>query len=237
MHLSEYVAHDASTLSFAIAVLASAYLTALCITPPNPAPKQGWKTDGIRAVVLTDFGNLVIISPLIVVIVYHAVLAASSPQTLSLICLDGIPNPALFTWTPYTASLVSIVIVLGLLRLGAYSSLGTDFTYELAQPGKLVTSGIYAYVQHPSYTGLMAVWYACLALFWRWDASPGCVVPAAWIDAVPGLRVICAVVPAVAMLLLVVVRVVQEEQMMRETFGKEWEAWHAKTARFIPWVV
>lgn len=137
----------------------------------------------------------------------------------------------------YTASLVGIVVILGLLRLGAYSSLGSDFTYELAQPGKLVTSGIYGYVQHPSYTGLMAVWFACLALFWRWDASPGCVVPVAWIDAVPGLRVVCAVVPAVAMVLMVVIRVVQEEQMMRETFGEEWEAWHARTARFIPWVV
>lgn len=100
MHLAEYVALDASSLSFALAVLASAYLTALCITPPNPAPKQAWKADGIRAVGLTDVGTLFFITPLILVIVYHGLLAASSPQTLSLICLDaGIPNAALFTWT------------------------------------------------------------------------------------------------------------------------------------------
>ena len=25
-----------------------------------------------------------------------------------------------------------------------------------------------------------------------------------------------------------------EEMMLRDTFGKEWEVWHAKTKRFIP---
>lgn len=31
-------------------------------------------------------------------------------------------------------------------------------------------------------------------------------------------------------------RVNEEEAMMREAFGKEWEQWHAKTARLIPGV-
>jgi protein-S-isoprenylcysteine O-methyltransferase Ste14 len=31
-------------------------------------------------------------------------------------------------------------------------------------------------------------------------------------------------------------RVTEEETMMKDTFGKEWEEWHTKTARLIPGV-
>jgi len=36
--------------------------------------------------------------------------------------------------------------------------------------------------------------------------------------------------------LIVAMRVPEEEAMMRETFGETWEAWHAQTARFVPGV-
>jgi protein-S-isoprenylcysteine O-methyltransferase Ste14 len=29
-------------------------------------------------------------------------------------------------------------------------------------------------------------------------------------------------------------RVKEEEMMLKSTFGKEWEVWHAKTKRFVP---
>jgi len=29
-------------------------------------------------------------------------------------------------------------------------------------------------------------------------------------------------------------RTLEEEDMLRKAFGKEWEEWHAKTARFVP---
>jgi len=32
-------------------------------------------------------------------------------------------------------------------------------------------------------------------------------------------------------------RVRDEEKMLRETFGEEWEAYHARTARFIPGLI
>jgi protein-S-isoprenylcysteine O-methyltransferase Ste14 len=31
-------------------------------------------------------------------------------------------------------------------------------------------------------------------------------------------------------------RVRQEEEMLRREFGREWEEWHKRTARFIPWI-
>jgi len=30
-------------------------------------------------------------------------------------------------------------------------------------------------------------------------------------------------------------RVIDEEEMLKKTFGKEWEEWSARTKRFIPW--
>ena len=38
------------------------------------------------------------------------------------------------------------------LRLHSYVSLGQNFTFHLAAPDKLITTRIYSYVQHPSYT-------------------------------------------------------------------------------------
>jgi protein-S-isoprenylcysteine O-methyltransferase Ste14 len=34
-----------------------------------------------------------------------------------------------------------------------------------------------------------------------------------------------------------ILRVRDEEKMLKEKFGKEWENWHSRTARFIPWIV
>lgn len=32
------------------------------------------------------------------------------------------------------------------------------------------------------------------------------------------------------------VRVRDEERMMKRTFGEEWEVWHSRTRRFVPWL-
>jgi protein-S-isoprenylcysteine O-methyltransferase Ste14 len=37
--------------------------------------------------------------------------------------------------------------------------------------------------------------------------------------------------------MLVRVRVRDEERMLREKFGREWERWNARTARYIPGIL
>ncbi|OAQ97942.1 hypothetical protein LLEC1_03000 [Akanthomyces lecanii] len=103
-----------------------------------------------------------------------------------------------------------------------------------AGPSGLVTDGIYKYVQHPSYTGILLVAAAGAATSFRPDGAAACLVPAeygplvdAWLPtACAGLALLTA--------LQIYTRVSQEEAMLKELFGKEWIKWNKRTARFIP---
>lgn len=120
--------------------------------------------------------------------------------------------------------------------MGAYSNLGKNFTFGLAKPNGLVTEGIYAYVQHPSYTGLALMAVGSFFVFFRLDGAAACFVsPEYW----PLLHSWSATVYVGSGLLLVLTlatRVMQEETMLKELFGAEWEQWHTRTKRFIPGV-
>lgn len=62
-------------------------------------------------------------------------------------------NEMLLTPHLTSVSCLSTICLAGYLRTRAFSSLGKDFTFELRRPKTLNTSGLYAYMQHPSYTG------------------------------------------------------------------------------------
>jgi protein-S-isoprenylcysteine O-methyltransferase Ste14 len=116
------------------------------------------------------------------------------------------------------------------------SQLAADFTFELARPRRLVTSGVYRYMQHPSYLPDFLVTLANFALFANLDGWPACFLPsdivALWLPwKTYGLLALAALYLSV-----IRIRVLEEEAMLRDTFGKEWEDWHKTTARFIPYV-
>lgn len=82
--------------------------------------------------------------------------------------------------------------------------------------------------------GLAFVTAGCGGLFLRWDATPAC-----WV----GVKVLARLygwgfsVIVGALLLYIAVcaaRVRDEEDMLRDQFGKEWEEWHRETKRFVP---
>ena len=69
--------------------------------------------------------------------------------------------------------------------------------------------------------GVPSCWLAC------WVAHPE-VVMAIW-------RTMWNVLIGAA-LIATWIRVEDEESMLKKRFGAEWEDWHRKTKRFIPWV-
>ncbi|KAK5652163.1 hypothetical protein OQA88_10805 [Cercophora sp. LCS_1] len=145
-------------------------------------------------------------------------------------------NPSLLTWTRHTTIPLLLNIFIGVpLRLISYGTLGSNFTFTLAQPTELKTDGIYKYVQHPSYTGLMAC-FPVLMMLWRVDGVLASWIPVGWYSKTR--RVLNGLGPVWVgwMVFLIGTRVVQEEQMLREKFGAEWEVWHRGTARFVPYV-
>lgn len=86
-------------------------------------------------------------------------------------------------------------------------------TLELRQEQTLITQGIYRYVRHPMYASQLLWSIGQLLLLQNWLVGPAAF---ASFFAMVGLRV------------------PQEEAMMRECFGEQYERYSERTGRFIP---
>ncbi|OCH94852.1 hypothetical protein OBBRIDRAFT_884409 [Obba rivulosa] len=118
-----------------------------------------------------------------------------------------------------------LVIAGGIFRWRCYCALGRLFTFEITlRPGhRLVTSGPYSVVRHPSYTALIVGGIGiaiCLASPGSWvresgvlDTTWGRVFAYGWSAWTVYLATMCWM------------RTPQEDRMLRKQFGKEWEAW------------
>ncbi|MGU3493285.1 protein-S-isoprenylcysteine O-methyltransferase [Xanthobacteraceae bacterium A53D] len=86
-------------------------------------------------------------------------------------------------------------------------------TLEIKETHKLITHGVYARVRHPMYTA-----------FFLWAVAQALLLP----------NLIAGLSGLVGFGILFFFRVGREEQMMRETFGAEYDAYMARTKRIIP---
>ncbi|RDA88834.1 hypothetical protein CP532_5429 [Ophiocordyceps camponoti-leonardi (nom. inval.)] len=219
-------------LALSCAILLTGCLSVICITPPNPDPVKTRKGD--RLGVFIGYPSMVA-SRLAVsaLVLFHAYLVAAYPVSSCSAKLNG----RLFQWNWHTSTCLFIIAFVGApIRLAAYAGLGRNFTFKLAAPDRLITSGVYRYIQHPSYTGMCTILVANLGLLFRWDASPACLIPGSVLAMlegygylVSGLFICLGVYPIIA-------RIHDEESMLRDTFGAEWEKWHRSTSRLIPGV-
>lgn len=111
-------------------------------------------------------------------------------------------------------ALVLMVIGLG-ARWVAILTLGKLFTVDVAihSDHSVVRSGLYRYMRHPSYTGLMTAFLGFGLLFDNW---------------------LCLIALLLPISLGVVNRVVKEEQALLSSLGSEYAVYCARTKRFIP---
>ncbi|KAI0171708.1 hypothetical protein GGR52DRAFT_434832 [Hypoxylon sp. FL1284] len=232
-----------SQLSLTAAILASTAGTYIAISPPNPNTKPSPATgDLMRRLNITNqgFSNLTF-TPLCFLALHASSLSylyPSIPQSLLRHGAANGLNPDLVTWTAATGVPLALILCAGVpLRVVPYVSLGRNFTFALAEPDGLETRGIYAYVQHPSYTGVVAVVAGNAALLLRADGPLACWLPPRCHALLKKIGWPLLVPAALALMAFGLwTRVSEEERMLRDHFGKEWESWHARTARFIPWV-
>lgn len=140
--------------------------------------------------------------------------------------------------TPSFLVACGLVISGGFIRWLCYRTLGRYFTFLLCvrQGHRLITTGPYAIVRHPSYTGMMMMCLGFIILSgsrgsWLRGSGvlakiPG-VLPIVIAETSLSATVICALFP----------RMKREDRMMQSTFGEEWEAWARKVKyRIIPGV-
>lgn len=123
--------------------------------------------------------------------------------------LSYAPSPALAT--------LGVMVFLSALWLfwRTHKALGRQWSVslELRESHKLITSGVYEHVRHPMYSA-----------FFLWAVAQALLLP----NLVAGLSGL------VGFGILFAFRVGQEEAMMRETFGAQYDAYCARTKRIIP---
>lgn len=132
---------------------------------------------------------------------------------------------------------ISVVASAALTRLSCYRALSHMFTFELSikKDHRLITTGPYSVVRHPSYTAIIAHKVASLIMqlgpgsWWYesgfWSSAVGIGLGLAWI----GLRA--------NIILFFLDRVVKEDQVLQKEFGKDWDDWRKRTPyKLVPYV-
>ncbi|KAG1724703.1 uncharacterized protein EDB91DRAFT_1087374 [Suillus paluster] len=147
----------------------------------------------------------------------------------------GNPDASKITAVSLFGSLMFVMS--GYIRWQCYRELGRFFTYELSirDGHKLVTSGPYSVVRHPSYTGVALSLVGASAMYGArgsWLRESG----------VLNLPFVCVVANTwAAMMVMVVVcltiRIPQEDKLLAQSIGKEWEEWAQRVKyRLVPGV-
>lgn len=226
--------------SLAATIIASTVGTFIALSPPNPATQSTPSTGDSIRLFTHKHTTKIAVAPLGLLALHTCSLAYLYPAVPVALLRYGAENglnPNLITWSAATAVPLALIICAGIpLRLVSYASLGKNFTFTLAEPDQLTTTGLYRYVQHPSYTGLLVLVVCNVALLCRTDGALSCWAPPAWYRVLRVAEFVLAPVGLAGFLFAAWTRVREEERMLRGEFGLEWESWHARTARFIPWL-
>lgn len=137
----------------------------------------------------------------------------------------------------------SFIVGCGLVTLGSYiryrcyRALGKHFTLELnvSDNHKLITHGPHAYVRHPSYTSALAVFIGSGCCY----GSPGSwfrecqIVDTTW----GGVLIVAYALFVSVATVVITSRLVVEDQLLRERFKEQWDAWAQKVPyRLVPFL-
>ncbi|KAF9458767.1 hypothetical protein BDZ94DRAFT_1269811 [Collybia nuda] len=206
-------------------------------TPPNPPQPLSehiipdWRENFLKSLAWPSMALRAMywLVGAIEVIVILASKIPSNPYSeyvLTVFIFNG-ASPHLLRITP----LFLIGNVIGLfgtfLRLKCYRTLGRLFTFELCiqKDHRLVVDGPYAFIRHPSYTGLIL----SIAGYYCNHASGSWVRECGVMDTIAGkvmLSIWLSIAAAVVFSLLL--RVPREDKILETRFGGEWLEWAQK---------
>jgi len=124
----------------------------------------------------------------------------------------ALPPPDLWLWLGTAVFLAGCAI-----RVWAVRTLGKLFTFEIGirSGHRIVDSGPYRSVRHPSYTGYLLVLAGICVAY----ASP-----------------VCALLTLPGTVIFLVLRIREEERMLRSHFGPAYEEYMKRTKRLIPFL-
>ncbi|KAG2341998.1 hypothetical protein BDR05DRAFT_976682 [Suillus weaverae] len=130
--------------------------------------------------------------------------------------------------TPITFPFIlgtALAVTGGLIRWWCFRTLGRFFTFQLSvrKGHHVVTTGPYAIIRHPSYAaGAMQVIGMVIL-----HGSPTSWLRHSGVLDIPGLKLVVVAWLAQSTLLMInmVFRVSQEDEVLKSAFGDEWERW------------
>ncbi len=123
-----------------------------------------------------------------------------------------------YAYSPVQFALGTLTFIAALwLFRRTHKDLGKNWsvTLEIKDSHKLITGGVYRYVRHPMYSA-----------FFLWAIAQLILIP----------NLIAGPAGVIGFGILYLFRIGREEQMMLDTFGDEYRAYSARTARLLPGV-
>jgi protein-S-isoprenylcysteine O-methyltransferase Ste14 len=163
---------------------------------------------------------------------------SQASQALSAVCASPLPSlSTISTLSPVFNLAVGMACTGGLIRLWCYKTLGTLFTFQLTirQDHKLITSGPYGIVRHPSYSGgILLLTGMALAVL-----SPHGYVDECGLMSTPVRWVFLLWVGGLGYWIISLFgRGSFEDATLKKEFGVSWEAYRRSVpCKFIPGVV
>ncbi|OAX35977.1 hypothetical protein K503DRAFT_745133 [Rhizopogon vinicolor AM-OR11-026] len=223
-------------------ILSSAAAIQVALTPPNPSSSN--------EVVRNTFNERVLIrriryglpfakglywaisSTEIAIIASRAAGLSALPSAIQHVIGSFIGRIQDTPITSYFLTGTSLVVAGGLIRWWCFRTLGRFFTFELSvrKEHQLITTGPYAIIRHPAYTGTTMQFIGVLILYgsrssWLRDSGA--------LESIPGLKAFVLIwlversIAGAGLLL----RINQEDQVVKSHFGDEWKRW-AKVVRY-----
>ena len=175
--------------------------------------------------------------------VLHTILLAY-PNVLSL-SISPLICPSLahsqFELTEFSPTFLAGLVILfagAFLRLWSYQVLGSLFTFEVVihKDHKLVTSGPYAYVRHPAYTGMVLLTTGAYLMHF----CAGGYVAECGVESVPALAVVGWLwrVSSVFGFVSLYRRCAVEDAKLRQEFGSSWMRYREDVpCALVPYVI
>lgn len=218
-------------------VLGTTWSLQITSSNPNPPPSKEEKREvsvverrsrNIVTTVIRFTYGLVGALETIIIVARLVVRTRSKVDLLTGTCVDD-----LGLRTSSTVIGCILAVIGALTRLWCYRTLGRLFTFEfsLLPQHKLITSGPYAIVRHPSYTAAILAFAGAMIVYaTRGALTYECPMGYYLWTLIWGLLLVITLVVGVD-------RCIREDELLHRTFGEEWERWSRRVRwRLVPWI-
>ncbi|KAH9474736.1 putative 7-dehydrocholesterol reductase [Psilocybe cubensis] len=216
-------------------------------TPPNPLPAKEdlvertqieWISGRKFTLPMLRLGQTLLSAvEIVAIIASNNPSSSASQKILSLTFFEG-KDPGKLQLHPLSYLAAFLWLSGYAMRMRTFRDLGQFFHFHVSvqKDHQLITSGLYTYVRHPSYSGIIL---ADLG-FCLWHGTRGSWVRESQLLDSAGGIVALSIFVAMFMLpgpALTLSRMSKEDEALRRKFGKKWDTWANKVPyRLIPGV-